>query len=1346
MTISQEAQRSQHQPGENRREDQKQANKVATRQKYLQENLRKIVTKIREAENLETALSIVVNNIRESLAVERAIIYHFTHNDRGKVIAESVEDGWPPCIGKEIPAVSFGIAQKNDYGNQIATTIDCTEDENQKNSPKLTPYQKQLLEKFYVKSSLSLTITVQGKVWGLLVVQQCSLVRYWQEAEVNLLYLVGDKLSLRIHLAKLREQWQQVEAADKAVNEVIDRIRRSIDLDTIFTTTASEVRVFLGADRVAVYRFNPDWGGEFVAESVTSEWKPLVGTDYEVVKIKSGEKLNCRDRGAIYHNNKQNNFSEWTDTYIQETQGGQWSSNDAFVVEDIYNAGISKCYLQLLEKYQVKSYAIVPVFLGEKLWGMLAAYQNSGPRVWQKKEVQFLRQIAAQFSTAVEKAEAYERIKLQSERQALRLEQKQTIAKVIEKIRRSIDLETIFRTTTREVRQFLKVDRVAVFRFKPDWTGFFVAESVGNDWTPLVDRGELKLEPSSEKPQDCSDGGALIAIRNNKQTDLSVWADDYLQENQGGRFGRNEVFIVEDIYNADLSACHVEALEKYEIRAHALIPVFAGEKLWGILAAYQNTGPRVWQPEEVEFLQEIADQFGVASAQAKAFVELEYQKQQGLKQARQEQALGRVINRIRESMEVATIFKNTTEEVRSLLGADRVGIYRFDPEWTGRYVAESVGKGWIPMLGSQAPEGLDKWDDSYLQETKGGCFARGESYVVEDVHNAGLSAGHLEALDRYQVKSNAAVAILQGQKLWGILGVYQNSGPRKWLDTEVKFLEQIGSQLGVALQQAEYVEKIEKQARAITKVAEREKNFVQFLVKINQQIVEQSQQKLSLENLFKNSAKELRKLLKAERLIISRFNPDWSRVFICEEVSPNRTKWTGTEAALVEESDIKDNNRGPYREGKNLLIEDIEKVERSNFELEWLEQMGVKACAVVPIVKGERLWGLLGIYQNDSPRIWEQGEINLLAQASLQLGIAIQQSEYLERVNEQSQQLIDSAEKQKSAKELLQERATNLLIAVRPALSGDLTVRASVTDDEIGTIADAYNGTLQSLRKIVLQLQEASEKVAESTQGNVSLVDGLNDRTQQQFHKLKNALEQIQNILKSTQIASASTKKVEAAVQQANSTLEKGDNAMNQTVGNILKIRETVSETLNSIKRLSESSQKISKVVQVLGNFTSQTNLLAMNAALEATRAGEYGRGFAVVAEEVRSLSYQSSAATTEIEELIEEIQEETAQVLRAMETGLQEVALGTDLVGESRQNLNAIVEATKQISKLVHDITQVTRLQQHQAEALTKAMKDVGTISNQTTQYSTQMSASFQELIEYASQLQATATKFKVT
>ncbi len=210
--------------------------------------------------------------------------------------------------------------------------------------------------------------------------------------------------------------------------------------------------------------------------------------------------------------------------------------------------------------------------------------------------------------------------------------------------------------------------------------------------------------------------------------------------------------------------------------------------------------------------------------------------------------------------------------------------------------------------------------------------------------------------------------------------------------------------------------------------------------------------------------------------------------------------------------------------------------------------------------------------------------------------------------------------------------------------------------------------------------------------------------------------------------------------------MEEGDAAINRTVDGILTLRETVSETSKKVQRLGESSQRISQVVNLIGRFAAQTNLLALKASIEAARAGEEGRGFAILADEVRALASQSAQATTEIETLVGAIQTETNEVAAAMEAGTQQVVTSTLLVDETRQSLNKITAVSAQIGALVKAIASSAVTQTHASESVTQTMTDVAAIANQTSNEATLVSASFKELLEVANELQASAGQFKVS
>ncbi|MGC1394716.1 MAG: methyl-accepting chemotaxis protein [Coleofasciculaceae cyanobacterium] len=345
-------------------------------------------------------------------------------------------------------------------------------------------------------------------------------------------------------------------------------------------------------------------------------------------------------------------------------------------------------------------------------------------------------------------------------------------------------------------------------------------------------------------------------------------------------------------------------------------------------------------------------------------------------------------------------------------------------------------------------------------------------------------------------------------------------------------------------------------------------------------------------------------------------------------------------------------------------------------------------------------------------------------------------------VQEQSQ----VAEEQRQLKEGLQQRALELLMEVDPISKGDLTTRATVTADEIGTIADSYNVTVSSLRKIVTKVQDAASLVARTTSTNEVSVRALSSEALRQAEEIAIALIKAQEMADSVQQVAASAALADQAVKRAATTVQEGDAAMNRTVDGILAIRETVSQTAKKVKHLGESSQKISAVVNLIGTFAAQTNLLALNASIEAARAGEEGRGFAVVADEVRSLARQSADATSEIEKLVAAIQAETNEVVAAMEAGTEQVVLGTRLVDETRQSLNKITDASLQIDTIVEAIAQATVIQSQASFDVTQTMTNVAAIAEKTAKEASLVSSSFEQLLGVAQVLQDDVGQFKVS
>ncbi|NJK41743.1 MAG: hypothetical protein HC934_11080 [Acaryochloridaceae cyanobacterium SU_2_1] len=339
----------------------------------------------------------------------------------------------------------------------------------------------------------------------------------------------------------------------------------------------------------------------------------------------------------------------------------------------------------------------------------------------------------------------------------------------------------------------------------------------------------------------------------------------------------------------------------------------------------------------------------------------------------------------------------------------------------------------------------------------------------------------------------------------------------------------------------------------------------------------------------------------------------------------------------------------------------------------------------------------------------------------------------------------EAAEQARQRNEMLQGDLLQLLTEVEAASEGDLTVRANVDASEIGIVGDFFNSIIENLRDIVSQVKTAALQVNTSVTANESAIEELADEATVQAEQVEKSLQFVEELTISAQEVADSAQKAADIAQNASQTAISGGLAMDETVSSIGQLRETVAETAKKVKRLGESSQQISKAVSLINQIALQTNLLAINASIEAARAGEEGRGFAVVAEEVGALAAQSANATKEIEQIVEAIQLETAEVVNAMEVGTTQVVEGTRMVQDTKKSLGQIVEVSRQIAELVQTISGSTASQTAKANMLTELFKSVAQVSIKTSESSHQVASSLQETVGIAQQLQASVSTFKL-
>ena len=532
-------------------------------------------------------------------------------------------------------------------------------------------------------------------------------------------------------------QFQDHVEQQKALAGLIKRIRESFDLDTIFQITVTEVRRLLNADRVGIFQFYPEknWEGEFVSEDVAEAWIPAL--EHKVYDHCFGEQF------AVHY-----------------------SQGRIQAVADIYAAGLSDCHKEILAKFQVRANLVLPMLNNQQLWGLLCIHQCGDVREWKPSEIEFVKIIADHLTVAIQQAEHFNKVQYQTEQQ-------KALTGVITRIRESLKLDTIFQTTVVEVRQLLQADRVAIFHFNPknDWEGEFIYEDVAL--------------------------GFNSAIRD------KVY-DHCFSENFAPLYRQGRVNAIADIYQHEFKSCYIKILERFQVRANVVAPLLKEGELWGLLCIHQCSRPREWENSEIEFVYQIAEQLGVAlkqdiylqQVQAQA-VELAEAKERNKGMERQK-LLAVTVDKIRQSLDIETIFKATTQAVREMLKVDRVAIYRFDSNWRGKFVADSFRDGWKPAASNPQPLMMP---------------------VISDIDD-----------DNNLPRNETFVPISQGDKLWGLLVAYQTSQPRIWKDEEVDLLAQVGAQLGIAIQQGELLQQTKAQTTQLAQALQEIKQTQDYLI------------------------------------------------------------------------------------------------------------------------------------------------------------------------------------------------------------------------------------------------------------------------------------------------------------------------------------------------------------------------------------------------------------------------------------------------------------------------------------------------------------------------------------
>ncbi|WP_410499539.1 methyl-accepting chemotaxis protein [Chitinibacter sp. S2-10] len=327
-----------------------------------------------------------------------------------------------------------------------------------------------------------------------------------------------------------------------------------------------------------------------------------------------------------------------------------------------------------------------------------------------------------------------------------------------------------------------------------------------------------------------------------------------------------------------------------------------------------------------------------------------------------------------------------------------------------------------------------------------------------------------------------------------------------------------------------------------------------------------------------------------------------------------------------------------------------------------------------------------------------------------------------------------------------QDAILRLLNEMGDLADGDLTIRASVTEDLTGAIADSINFTIEELRSLITGINRATEKVTSATTEAQNISGQLLIAAQRQSKEIESTNQNIEHIVHSIQGVSSTANQSAQVAQTSLAVAEQGADAVNNQIKGMGEIREQIQETAKRIKRLGESSQEIGEIVELISDITEQTNVLALNAAIQAAAAGEAGRGFSVVAEEVQRLAERSGEATKQIGAIVKTIQADTHDAVAAMEVSTQGVVEGAKLSDAAGTALSEIGKVSRELARLIESIAHETEGQTALASKVTTAMRDILAITEQTTEGTKKSAAAVGELTGLAAELKSSVSGFKLS
>ncbi|KYC44169.1 hypothetical protein WA1_03260 [Scytonema hofmannii PCC 7110] len=579
------------------------------------------------------------------------------------------------------------------------------------------------------------------------------------------------------------------------------------------------------------------------------------------------------------------------------------------------------------------------------------------------------------------------------------------------------------------------------------------------------------------------------------------------------------------------------------------------------------------------------------------------------------------------------VLRTAVEEVRQVFKTDRVSVFRFNANWDGTFVAESVASGWPKALWSTIHDPC--FAESYVEK-----YLQGRVRATDNIYQAGLNDCHIGLLERFAVKANLIAPIITNNQLYGLFIAHQCSGPRLWQQPEIDLFTQLASQVGFALDRARLLEQVDEKA-------DRRQVFIDITRRIRASLHE--------EDILKATVEETRKELRTDRVIVFGFDEDWYGTVLAESVLPGFPKAL---RANIKDPCFAEGYVDQYQAGRVQATNNIYEAGLSPCHIGQLEPFAVKANLVAPILKDDKLFGLLIAHQCSEPRNWRQVEIDLFAQVAAQVGFALDHARLVNQIEKAYQAVEANSIQQYHQNEVLQHEVSELLRE----------------------------------RQIAIQ--------------------NIADEASKQMEAVQSACDRIQVVANLVRAVDATVQQLKLQRQEDAHVVQTGQKTIDRVTKSAIIIQQVIVKAAEKIELIDEISQNLSSTVLLVSHTISELNLQAMNVALKATRNSTEQERIAL-ADKVLGSMRQLKGNIEETECLVVKIQVEIQEAFEAIGMGAEQITAGTQLVEAIQEKFDWMMNIDTQMDLLLEEIAQATNKQTHASSVAEQMILDVGSIVN---------------------------------